>query len=141
MVFTNNQRVLAYDETERGTLRSDYFSDYIIPVVEHVPWTDPQIPIPPALVDEVVEIIRTKIKIGVFEPSQGSYRSSMFCIPKADGKLRNVIDLRTLNSVSIKDAGLPPNLDIFVQPFSAHSIYSSFDLLSGYNARILHPKS
>ena len=141
MAFTNNQKVLAYDETERGTLRSDYFSDYIIPVVEHAPWTDPQIPIPPALVDEVVQIIRTKIKIGVFEPSQGSYRSSMFCVPKADGKLRNVIDLRTLNSVSIKDAGLPPNLDAFVEPFSAHSIYSSFDLLSGYDARILHPKS
>jgi transposase InsO family protein len=141
MAFTNNEKVLAFTEEERGTLRQDYFSDYIIPVVEHVPWADRPIPIPPALVSDIVDIIRTKLKIGVFEQSQGSYRSAMFCVPKSDGKLRNVIDLQSLNSITIKDAGLPPNLDAFVEPFSAHSIYSSFDLLSGYDARIIHPKS
>ena len=37
MVFTNNEKVLAYNKTERGTLRRDYFSDYIIAVIEHIP--------------------------------------------------------------------------------------------------------
>jgi RNase H-like domain found in reverse transcriptase/Integrase zinc binding domain len=141
MVFTNNEKALAFEDSERGTLRRDYFSDYIMPVIEHVPWADPQIPIPPAHVEEVVQLIQTKIDTGVYEPSQASYRSSIFCVPKTNGSLRIVIDLRTLNSVSIKDAGLPPSLDPFVEPFSARSIYSGFDLLWGYDARILDPRS
>jgi hypothetical protein len=65
----------------------------------------------------------------------------MFWVPKSDGNLWNIIDLQSLNSVTIEDAGLPPNLDACVEPFSAHSIYSSFYLLSGYDSRIIHPKS
>ena len=41
----------------------------------------------------------------------------------------------------IRDARLPPIIDNFIEPFSGHSVYSGFDLLSGYDARILHPKS
>ena len=46
MVFTNNQKVLAFKDSEQGRLSRDYFSDYIMPVVKHVPWNDPPIPIP-----------------------------------------------------------------------------------------------
>ena len=56
-IFKQNEAVLAFHESERGTLRSDYFSDYIIPVVEHVPWEARPIPIPPALVPEAMVII------------------------------------------------------------------------------------
>ena len=73
MVFTNNQKVLAFEDSERGTLSHNYFSDYIMPVVEHVPWNDPPIPIPPAHVQEVCDLIKTKIDTGVFKPSQASY--------------------------------------------------------------------
>ena len=141
MVFKNNENALAYNEEERGTLRRDYFSDYIIPVVEHEPWTNTQNPIPPGIMPKVVEFIRSKINKGVYEPSQGSYRSGWFCELKKDGGLRPLIDLQTLNSVTIRDAGLPPIIDNFIEPFSGHSVYSGFDLLSGYDARILHPKS
>ena len=140
-IFKNNEKALAFDETERGTLRQDYFSDYIIPVTEHIPWVNKPIPIPPALLPTVLENIKNKLASGVFEPSQGSYRSPMFFVKKKDGKLRHVIDLRTLNSITIRDAGLPPVIDAFLEPFAACSVYSSFDLLSGYDARILHPKS
>jgi transposase InsO family protein len=141
MVFSNNEKALAFEDSDRGTLRRDYFSDYIMAVTDHVPWADPPIPIPPAHVEEVVDLIKTKIDSGVFEPSQASYRSSIFCVPKSNGKLRIVIDLRTLNSYSIKDAGLPPSLDPFVEPFSARSIYTGFDLLWGYDARLIDPRS
>ena len=112
-----------------------------MPVVEHVPWNNPPIPIPPAHVQEVHNLIKTKINTSVFEPSQASYRSLIFCVPKANGKLRIVINLWTLNSYSIKDSGLPPSLDPFVELFSGHSIYSGFNLLWGYDAQLIDVKS
>ena len=69
MVFTNNQKVLAFKDSEWGTLSCDYFSDYIMPVVKHIPWNDPPIPIPPAHVQEVCDLIKIKINTGVFESS------------------------------------------------------------------------
>ena len=75
MVFKNNEDILAYTESERGTLRSNYFSDYIIPVVEHNPWAHTQNPIPPGLMPKAIDSICSKLAKGVYEPSQGSYRS------------------------------------------------------------------
>ncbi|KAG2335642.1 hypothetical protein BDR05DRAFT_846382, partial [Suillus weaverae] len=46
-VLTNNEFALAWDETEKGRFRDDYFSPVIIPTVEHVPWAHRQPPIPP----------------------------------------------------------------------------------------------
>ena len=37
-VFKLNERVLAFEEADRGTFRDDYFTPYIIPTVPHVPW-------------------------------------------------------------------------------------------------------
>jgi len=141
MAFTNNRKVLAFNESERGTLRPDYFSDYIIPVVAHEPWADHKIPIPQGIREKVTETIRNKVNNGVYEPSQGSYRSSWFCVPKKNGELRPVINLQKLNGITIKDSGLPPIIDTILEPFAASSIYTKLDLLSGYDARILHPNS
>lgn len=140
-IFKNNEKVLAFENSERGTLSREYFSDYIIPTIEHVPWAEKVIPIPPGLVEGAIKTLKEKIAAGVYEPSQASYRSPMFFVKKKDGSPRQVIDLRPLNAVTIKDAGLPPVIDSFVEPFAGASVYSSFDLLWGYDARILHPKS
>ena len=90
---------------------------------------------------KTVDFIRSKLAKGVYKPSQGSYRSQWFFELKKDGGLRPLIDLQTLNSVTIRDAGLPPIIDSFIEPFAGYSVYSGFDLLSGYDACILHPKS
>ena len=100
IVFTNNEKGLAFEDSEQGTLWHDYF-DYIMPVIEHVPWTDCQSPIPTPHVEEVVKLIQTKIDTGVFKPSQASYWSSIFCVPKNNGFFQIVIN-STLNSVSSK---------------------------------------
>jgi hypothetical protein len=57
---------------------------------------------------------------------------------KKNGKLRMVFDLQQLNSVTIRDAGLPPILDSFVEPFAGSQCYTSFDIRSGFDARIVH---
>ncbi|VDC00593.1 unnamed protein product [Peniophora sp. CBMAI 1063] len=132
---------LAFSDEERGTLRQDYFSDYIIPTVPHIPWTHKNIPIPPGIEPQVIDMLREKIRAGVYEPAQSSYRSRWFCVVKKNGKLRIVHDLQTLNGVTIKDAGVPPHLDHFVEKYANRACNTVFDLFWGFDARRIHPKS
>ena len=44
-----NEAALAFDESERGNFREDYFSPYIIPILPHEPWEYRNIPIPPGI--------------------------------------------------------------------------------------------
>jgi transposase InsO family protein len=138
-VMTNNEAALAFVDTERGTLKESYFSPYVMPTVPHVPWEYKNIPIPPGIRDKVIELLKEKMAAGVYEPSQSSYRSRWFCVLKKNGKLRIVHDLQPLNKVSIRDAGLPPNLDNFVEPFAGRQCYTVFDLFWGFDARKVHP--
>ena len=46
-IIAVNGRSIAFEEQERGTFRQDYFSDYQIPVTEHVPWMEMNISLPP----------------------------------------------------------------------------------------------
>jgi hypothetical protein len=137
-----NERAIAFNDAERGVLRDDYFSPYIIPVVEHVPWEFKNIPIPPGIKDEVIKTLRERMEAGVYEPSQASYRSKWFCVAKKEkGKVRIVHSLEPLNAVTIRDAGVPPVLDEFVENFAGRACTSVFDLYSGYDARVIHPQS
>jgi len=80
------EEAIAWDPTKHGNFRKDYFEPIIIPTVPHTPWVEHNIPIPPGIYDEVVRIIKEKIKIGVYERSNSSYQSKWFCIIKKDGK-------------------------------------------------------
>jgi hypothetical protein len=136
-----HQHTRAFEETDRGTFREDYSSPHIIPTVPHVPWAERKIPVPPGILNDVVKLLKDKIAAGVYEPGQSSCGSKWFCVIKKSGKLRIVHDLQKLNSVTIKDAGLPPDLDSFVEPFAGRACYSVFDLFWGYDARKIHPNS
>ena len=138
-VMSNNEQSLAFIDTERGTLKESYFSPYIMATVPHTPWEYKNIPIPPGIKDKVIEVLKNKMAAGVYEPSQSSYRSRWFCVLKKNGKLRIVHDLQPLNKVSIRDAGLPPILDDFVEPFAGRQCYTVFDLFWGFDARKVHP--
>jgi len=60
---------------------------------------------------------------------------------KKNGKIWIVHDLQPLNKVIIRDAGVPPILDDFVEPFASWQCYTVFDLFSGFDAHQLHPDS
>ena len=134
-IFKLNQYTLAFEESHRGSFRDDYFSPYIIPTVPHIPWEFANIPIPPGIREDVIKLLKEKIDAGVYEPSQASYRSRWFCVVKKNKSLRIVHDLQPLNKVTIRDAGLPPIVDDFVEPFAEHKCYTCFDLFWGFDAR------
>jgi hypothetical protein len=140
-IMVLNEKSLAFEEIDRGTLWEDYFSPYIMPTVPHIPWEEKNIPIPPGIKDKVIELLKHKIDAGVYEHCQSAYRSKWFCILKKSGKLRLVHDLQALNAVSIRDAGGPPILDDFVEPFAGRQCYTVFDLFWGFDARRVHPNS
>jgi hypothetical protein len=136
-----NEEGIAFEDVERGTLKESYFSPYIIPTIPHVPWEEKNIPIPPGLKDMVIAVLKLKMDAGVYEHSQSSYRSKWFVVLKKNGKLRIVHDLQPLNRVTIRDAGMLPIVDDFVEEFAGHECYTVFDLFWGFDARKTHPRS
>ena len=140
-VLRLNDTSLAFENSQRGNFSDKYFSPYIIPTIPHVPWAQKNAPIPAGIRDQVIEMLKDKIVTGVMEPCQSAYRSHWFCVMKKNGKLRMVFNLHQLNSITIRDAGLPPILDSFVEPFAGSQCYTVFDILSGFDARTVHPNS
>jgi len=70
-----NENGIAFEDIECGTLKDSYFSPYIIPTVPHAPWEYKNIPIPPGIMQKVLEVLKLKINAGVYEQSQFSYQS------------------------------------------------------------------
>ena len=117
-VMKLNKIGIAFEDIERGTLKELYFSPYIIPTIPHPPWEYKNIPIPPGLLPKVLEVLKLKIAAGVYEQSQSSYRSQWFVVLKKNGKLCIVHDLQPLKQVTIRDAGMLPVIDDFVEGFA-----------------------
>ena len=132
----------AWDDSERGRFREDFFPPIDIPVVPHKPWVLKNIPIPPGLYPEVCRIIKTKLDAGVYEPSNSSYRSRWFCVLKKDGvNLRLVHSLEPLNEVTIAHSGVPPATEYLAAQFAGRSCGGLFDLYVGYDERTLAESS
>jgi len=92
-VLKINEKALAWTEAKRGCFRDNYFSPVKIPTIAHTPWVHKNIPVPTGLLDKVIDIFKEKIAAGMYEPSDASYRSRWFCVPKKNGSLRLVHDL------------------------------------------------
>jgi hypothetical protein len=130
-VLKLNEAGLAWTEAEKGRFRDDYFSPVKIPVVEHVPWAHRNHPIPPGILDDIIQIFRDKFAAGVYEHSDASYRSPWFCVKKKNGSLRIVHDLQPLNAVTIRNSGIPPLADQLIETMAGRSCYTMLDLFVG----------
>lgn len=131
----------AWDDSERGRFREDFFPPVIMPVIEHKPWVLRNMPIPPGIYDEVCKIIQTKIDAGVYERSNSSYRSRWFTVLKKGGKLRIVHSLEPLNAVTIQHSGVPPYTDQLAEHFAGRACGGILDLYVGYDERALDESS
>jgi hypothetical protein len=132
----------AWNDSERGSFREDFFPPIDMPVIPHKPWVLKNIPIPPGLYPQVCKVIKTKIDAGVYEPSNSAYRSRWFCVLKKDGvNLRLVHSLEPLNEVTIAHSGVPPATENLAAQFAGRSCGGSFDLYVGYDERTLAESS
>ena len=141
-MVNNQNEAFAWEDSERGRFKQEYFPDIEMPVVEHKPWVLRNIPIPPGMHEDVMEFIRIKIKAGTYEPSNSSYRSRWFTVMKKDGKsFRIVHSLEPLNAVTIAHSGLPPAAEELAEHFSGRACGGILDLYVGYDERILAESS
>ncbi|KAF7350636.1 Integrase catalytic domain-containing protein [Mycena sanguinolenta] len=128
-------QAFAWQDSERGCFRTDFFPPIDIPVMPHTPWVQRNIPIPPGIYDQVCKVIRTKIDAGVYEPSNSSYRSRWFCVVKKDGtSLRLVHSLEPLNAVTIQHSGVTPFTDQIAEHFAGRACGAMLDLYTPYGA-------
>lgn len=140
-VIKLRENAIAFCEEERGLLKRSWGLPYVIPVVEHVPWQKKTIPIPQAIRTEFINLVKEGLKTGLYEQSTSSYSSPVFCVSKQNGKIRIVHDLQELNRVTIKDAGLPPAPEEFVENFAGRACYGLGDVFGGYDERELAEES
>ena len=136
-----NELGLAWTEAEKGRFRDDYVSPVKIPVIEHVPWIQKNIPIPTGILENVIQIFRDKLAAGVYKHSDASYRSRWFCVEKKNGSLRLVHDLQPLNAVTVRNSGVPPLADQLIEAMAGRACYSMLDLFVGYDHRTLDVSS
>lgn len=137
LMMEQNQ-AFAWDDSERGRFRTDFFPPVVMPTIEHKPWVYRNIPIPAGIFDEVCKLVQKKIEAGVYEPSNASYRSRWFTVAKKDGKsLRIVHSLEPLNAVTIAHSGVPPATEELASKFAGRACGGMLDLYVGYDERLL----
>ena len=80
--------------------------------------------------DKLVTEMRTS---GVLEPSKGPYRNPAFLVKKEKpGEYKLISSVTKQNSETIRDAGLPPNVEEFSEQFAGQAISSLMDFFAGY---------
>lgn len=137
-----HNQAFAWEVSERGQFKEEFFAPIEFPVIEHTPWVERNIPIPPGKFDEICQIIKDKIAANVYEPSNSSYRSRWFCVVKKDGtSLRMVQSLEPLNKVTIAHSGVPPATDALAEHFAARSCTAVLDLYVGFDNRTIAENS
>lgn len=140
-VLLKNEEALVWTEEEKGGFDERYIPPVRIPVVDHKPWQDKNIHLPVRTREKVIAFLREKIESGLYERSQSSYRSGFFAVEKKDGRIRLVHDLQKLNSITVRDAGVPPNMDEMTEELAGCYIYTGLDAFSGYDQAALDPRS
>ena len=88
--------------------------------------------IPPAMYEEVREHLQDMLACGAIQESKSPWASPVVIVRKKDGSLRFCIDLRRLNSRTIKDAYPLPRVEETLDALHGATWFSSLDLKSGY---------
>jgi hypothetical protein len=65
-VMELNQKALAFEDSEQGTFKDEYFSPYKIATVPHIPWEYKNIPIPPGILQKVIDVLKLKMEAGMY---------------------------------------------------------------------------
>ena len=107
-VFKDYHHIFALDDLELG--RTDMVK-HVIRLDNKVPFRERYRRIPPHQYEEVKSHLKEMLEIGAIRKSQSPWASAVVLVRKKDGALRFCIDLRKLNSRTIKDAQTLPRIE------------------------------
>ena len=88
--------------------------------------------IPPPQLDEVREHLKLMLDAGVIRPSNSPWCNAVVLVRKKDGSLRFCIDLRKLNSLTVKDSHPLPRICETLESLTGAAHFSMFDMNSGF---------
>ena len=83
-------------------------------------------------VEEVREHFKVMLEAGAIRPSNSPWCNAVVLVRKKDGSLQFCIDFRKLNSLTRKDSHPLPHIGETLDSLVGSSIYSTFDLTSGF---------
>jgi hypothetical protein len=126
-------KAFAFNIEEIGCVNPQEVTPMVVFTVPHVPWDLKPIPVPKALMPQLVELLKEKLKARILERSEAPYSNRWFTIRKKNGKLRFIQDMQPPNGVTIRNVGTGPIVDEFAEEFAGRAIYSIGDLYSGYD--------
>jgi hypothetical protein len=134
MLF-RREAALAWDFTEIGKVKPEVSPPVKIRTIPHEAWQTPGFPIPKALKETAIQMLKERIRRGVLESCHGPYRNPWFLVqkkPKSAG-YRLVNAAMNINRVTIRDANLPPDVDSFSEEFAGLAVAFLTDFFSGYD--------
>jgi hypothetical protein len=138
----NREAALAFDWTHLGRIREEVSPPLEIKTIPHEAWQEKSFPVPKALQDKVISMLKERLKQGILEQCHGPYRNKWFLVAKKEkGSYRLITAVVEMNRVTVRDANVPPNVDQFSTEFAGLTMASLVDLFSGYDQFLLHARS
>ena len=105
---------------------------HVIKLNDHQPFKERYRRIPPHQYEEVRKHLQEMEDIGAIRRSKSPWASPVVLVQKKDGSLRFCIDLRKLNSRTVKDAYSLPRIEESLDCLNGSKIFTSLVLKSGY---------
>ena len=96
----------------------------------YVPFKERYHRVPPHQYEEVKKHLGEMLEIGAIRRSESPWASAVVLVRKKDGSLRFCIDLRKLNSRTVKDAYSIPRIEDSLDSLNG-SVYLYFDRFKG----------
>ena len=123
------QHLFVLDDLELGSTSQ---IRHEIKLSDPKPFKDRYRQIPPQQFEEVQAHLQDMLKVGAIRKSTSPWANPVVLVRKKDGSLRFCIDLRKLNSCTIKDAYSLPRIEESLDCLNGAKIFMSLNLKSGY---------
>ena len=93
----------------------------------------------PVLSKQVDAILNSYLAAGLIQHSASPWSSPLACVPKNSGGIRITVNYQKLNKVTeISQIAIPP-VDEVLDTLGSGSVFSVFDLFSGFTQLTIHP--
>ena len=128
-LFVKYHGIFALEDLELG--RTNIVKHKIV-LEDPKPFCERYRRIPPHQYQEVKEHLKQMLEIGAIRKSNSPWASAVVLVRKKDGALRFCIDLRKLNTHTVKDAQTLLRIEDSLDSLNGAVIFTSLDLKSGY---------
>ena len=120
-----------FSKTDMDLGRAANVKHHII-LTDPIPFKERYRRIPPQLYDEIRNHLQEMLKLGAIRKSCSPWASAIALVRKKNGNLRFCIDLRKLNSKTLKDSYALPRIEQTLESLADSMVFSTLDLTSGY---------